>query len=250
MAVHLFYIGINKGETMSFLKKTWLARIGVGLNRFRMNNSTDVVLESNPVSVTQQGDQLSADNMNNLETRIGNAFDEMAGNLAPIEISPASTNHAVGTQIVYNGILYKVSSAISTGDNLVVGTNITKYPVSNAISDISDITEIPNLSQYVTDTAITKVWKFYAYRCGRIISVTIDVDIANTSLHEIVIPKSVLPPPVGNFIAMSSLEFDSDTVQSEYGLVFFHEGYTRIRLRVHTSNGRIIASATYLANIV
>lgn len=121
---------------MSFIKKTWLARIGVGLNRFRMNNSTDVVLESNPISVTQQGDQLSADNMNNLETRIGNAFDEMAGNLAPIEISPASTNHAVGTQIVYNGILYKVTSAISTDDNLVVGTNIEPYPVSSALSDI------------------------------------------------------------------------------------------------------------------
>lgn len=128
---------------MSFLKKTWLARIGVGLNRFRMNNSTDVVLESNPISVTQQGDQLSADNMNNLETRIGNAFDEMAGNLAPIEVSPASTNHAVDSQIVYNGILYKVTTAISTGDNLVVGTNITKYPVSSAISDISDYEIIP-----------------------------------------------------------------------------------------------------------
>lgn len=127
---------------MAFIKKTWLARLGVGLNRFRMNNSTDVVLESNPVSVTQQGDQLSADNMNNLETRIDNAFTEMAGNLAPIEVSPATTNHAVGTQIVYNGILYKVISAISTDDNLVVGTNISPYPVSSAISDIMTQTEV------------------------------------------------------------------------------------------------------------
>lgn len=119
---------------MSFIKKTWLARIGVGLNRFRMNNSTDVVLESNPVSITQQGDQLSADNMNNLETRIGNAFDEMAGNLATIEVSPSQHNWTVGSQIVYNGILYKVTSAISTDDNLVVGTNIEPYPVSSALS--------------------------------------------------------------------------------------------------------------------
>lgn len=122
---------------MSFLKKTWLARIGVGLNRFRMNNSTDVVLESNPVSITQQGDQLSADNMNNLETRIGNAFDEMAGNLATIEVSPSQHNWTAGSQIVYNGILYKVTSAISTGDNLVVNTNIEPYPVSSALSDIN-----------------------------------------------------------------------------------------------------------------
>lgn len=121
---------------MAFIKKTWLARIGVGLNRFRMNNSTDVVLESNPISVTQAGDQLSADNMNNLETRIGNAFDEMAGNLATIEVSPSQHNWTVGSQIVYNGILYKVTSAISTDDNLVVGTNIEPYPVSSALSDI------------------------------------------------------------------------------------------------------------------
>jgi len=120
---------------MSFIKKTWLARIGVGLNRFRMNNSSDVVLESNPVSITQAGDQLSADNMNNLETRIGNAFDEMAGNLAPIEVSPATTNHTEGSQLIYNGILYKVMSAILIGDNLIVGTNISAYPMSSTFSD-------------------------------------------------------------------------------------------------------------------
>ena len=140
---------------MSFLKKTWLARLGVGLNRFRMNNSTDVVLESNPISVTQQGDQLSADNMNNLETRIDNAFTEMAGNLAPIEVSPAITNHAVGTQLVYNGILYKVTSAISTNDNLVVGTNIEPYPVSSALSDISANIAPTNLdNSKKTDTSM------------------------------------------------------------------------------------------------
>ena len=137
---------------MSFIKKTWLARLGVGLNRFRMNNSTDVVLESNPVSVTQAGDQLSADNMNNLETRIGNALDEMAGNLATIEVSPSQHNWAVGSQIVYNGILYKVTSAISTNDNLVVGTNIEPYPVSSALSDISDIIKIKNVTLGTTTT--------------------------------------------------------------------------------------------------
>lgn len=161
---------------MSFIKKTWLARIGVGLNRFRMNNSTDVVLESNPISVTQQGDQLSADNMNNLETRIGNAFDEMAGNLATIEVSPSLHNWTVGSQIVYNGILYKVTSAISTDDNLVVGTNIEPYPVSSALSDISTLksTTFRDATYMYSSASL--------YRVGALVFVTYTSDFINVPM--------------------------------------------------------------------
>lgn len=48
-------------------------------------------------------------------------------NIAPVETdaSSASTAHAVGKQLILNDILYDVTAAISSGDALVVGTNIS-----------------------------------------------------------------------------------------------------------------------------
>lgn len=88
---------------MSFIKKTWLARIGTGLNRFLQNGTDYVTLQSAPESVTQQGDALSADNMNNLEQRIADAFDALDDEILTDEPSTTDTTHAltnaVATQI-------------------------------------------------------------------------------------------------------------------------------------------------------
>lgn len=48
-------------------------------------------------------------------------------NIAPVETdaSSASTAYAVGKQLILNDILYNVTAAISPGDALVVGTNIS-----------------------------------------------------------------------------------------------------------------------------
>jgi len=47
------------------------------------------------------------------------------GSLAMIESSPATANHSAGSYLVYDGVLYKVRSAIAAGETLVPGTNIT-----------------------------------------------------------------------------------------------------------------------------
>lgn len=45
--------------------------------------------------------------------------------IAPIEAGPtASQAYAKGKQLIYNGLLYKVTTAIAQGDTLTVGTNI------------------------------------------------------------------------------------------------------------------------------
>ena len=48
-------------------------------------------------------------------------------NIAPVETdaSSASQAYAVGKQLILNDILYDVTAAISSGDALVVGTNIS-----------------------------------------------------------------------------------------------------------------------------
>ena len=59
---------------MAYQKKTWLARLGQGLNKFIFNGGSKVTLDSSPDVVTQEGTALSADNMNDLEQRIDDEF--------------------------------------------------------------------------------------------------------------------------------------------------------------------------------
>ena len=58
---------------MAFSKRTWKAREGVGLNKFSIDGAPAVTIKSTPDAVTQNGDTLSASNLNDLEDRIYNA---------------------------------------------------------------------------------------------------------------------------------------------------------------------------------
>lgn len=62
---------------MAYQKRTWLARIGSGLNKFIIGDkdaNNKQTLTNSPDSVTQQGDVISADNLNDLENRIEAGF--------------------------------------------------------------------------------------------------------------------------------------------------------------------------------
>lgn len=59
--------------------------------------------------------------------------EDSIGSIAVIETSPATSAHAVGTYLVYNGKLYKVTSAISANEQLVVGTNIVATTVGDEL---------------------------------------------------------------------------------------------------------------------
>lgn len=68
-------------------------------------------------------------------------------NIAPVETdaSSASTAYAVGKQLILNDILYDVTAAISSGDALVVGTNISASndlttQIGNANARIGSVT--------------------------------------------------------------------------------------------------------------
>lgn len=57
-----------------------------------------------------------------------------SSSVAPIEVSPAESNHSVGEHIIYNGERYKVVQAIVITDSLVVGTNIVKETVEESFA--------------------------------------------------------------------------------------------------------------------
>ena len=79
---------------MAYNKKTWKARQGLGLNKFSIDGATPVPIINQPDSVTQQGDALSAGNLNNLEQRIADAFDDVEESKAD-----KSTTDALESQI-------------------------------------------------------------------------------------------------------------------------------------------------------
>lgn len=54
---------------------------------------------------------------------------KMLNCVAHVETSPSANNYAVGSYLMYNYQLYKVTSAITTGEALVEGTNITATTV-------------------------------------------------------------------------------------------------------------------------
>ena len=60
---------------MAFNKRTWKGRQGTGLNKFSINGASPVTVVNQPDTITEVGDALSAGNLNDLETRIGNEFD-------------------------------------------------------------------------------------------------------------------------------------------------------------------------------
>lgn len=59
---------------MAFDKRTWKGRQGTGLNKFSIDGATPVTVVNQPDYVSEQGDALSAGNLNDLETRIDNEF--------------------------------------------------------------------------------------------------------------------------------------------------------------------------------
>ena len=70
----------------------------------------------------------------------------LPGSVATVETSPAVANHSVGEFILYGGQLYSVTAAISVGESLTPGTNITATSagaelttLKNGLSQKSDV---------------------------------------------------------------------------------------------------------------
>lgn len=92
--------------------------------------ATLAVNSSGIASVTNVGVITSTQSaINELE----NTDAKLAGSIATIETSPATANHSVGTYLVYNGQLYKVTTAITAGQTLTVGSNISAVSVGDVI---------------------------------------------------------------------------------------------------------------------
>ena len=56
--------------------------------------------------------------------------DKAIAEIAPLETSPTKANHSVGTYLMYDGTLYKVTRAVASGEQITPGTNVTATTVA------------------------------------------------------------------------------------------------------------------------
>ena len=62
----------------------------------------------------------------------------LPGSVATVETSPAVANHSVGEFILYGGQLYSVTAAISVGESLTPGTNISATSAGAELSTLKN----------------------------------------------------------------------------------------------------------------
>ena len=67
---------------MAYNRRNWKGRQGTGLNKFSINGASPVTVVNQPDSLIEAGDALSAGNLNDLETRIDNAFNAVDAEVA------------------------------------------------------------------------------------------------------------------------------------------------------------------------
>lgn len=123
----------------------------------------------------------------------------LAGSIATIETSPATANHSVGEYIVYNGQLYKVTTAITAGTTLT--GKISAVSVGEQLSEALAVgyTEATTLSGM---TASLNQLNRVGNLCVLSLNVNVTTAISGWSSGRIVIPSEFRPSRSQNmFIA-------------------------------------------------
>lgn len=62
----------------------------------------------------------------------------VAASVAPVEQSTATANHAVGSYLILDNVLYKVTTAIATGETIAEGTNVTATDLNTELGAIQN----------------------------------------------------------------------------------------------------------------
>lgn len=163
---------------MAFVRRTWLARIGIGLNKFLIGEKDGAgrqTLVNDPDSVTQEGDVISADNLNDLEGRIENEFTKVHSEISGMKLeelwsASPSFPYAGGTiplnttrrefLIEYTNVGNSYASEIvhvyfQPSDSVKNSINLSLSRVSESSGVGTIVVETREISYSVTNQALT-----------------------------------------------------------------------------------------------
>ncbi len=136
-------------------------------------------------------------------------IDAVAGDIATVETSPTQAAHSIGEFLLYGGHLYKVTSPISSGGSLILGTNVRAANIGSELKSLQDSVTNPTVS--ITLNSGYEYTDLKARKCGKIINVIFDIkataDIptnARTTLGTMLINGSPAPKWIVTATACSS----------------------------------------------
>jgi len=125
---------------MAFIKRTWLARIGTGLNKFIIGDkdgNNKQTLTNSPDTVSQQGDVISADNLNDLEDRIEAGLNEKQNTLTFDDVPTSGSNNPVKSGGVYTELAGKQNTLTFDNAPTLGSTNpVTSGGVFTALNGL------------------------------------------------------------------------------------------------------------------
>ena len=142
--VDTYTITFNDGTTSTFdVTNGANGANGVGISSIAKTDTTGLV---DTYTITYTNGQTTTFTV----TNGANGQDVANSNLANVERSAsASQSYSIGQHLIYNGIYYKVIQAISQGETISIGVNISQSSISQ---------EIENVSNYYTDEIACGVW--------------------------------------------------------------------------------------------
>lgn len=108
----------------------------------------------------------------------------LPGSVATVETSPAVANHSVGEFILYGGQLYSVTAAISVGETLTPGTNISATSAGSELSSLKAGLNVSDISSNFTINS-SYVDNFCANKTGKVAVVSFRIKAScpnNTTL--------------------------------------------------------------------
>lgn len=106
----------------------------------------------------------------------------LPGSVATVEVSPAVANHSVGDFIMYGGQLYSVTAAISVGESLTPGTNITATSAGSELTSLK--AGLTNVTYITISVGRIKGW---CYKVGKICMLTITDGTSETTASNTVL---------------------------------------------------------------
>lgn len=191
---------------MAYERRTWYQRLGQGLNKFLIGEKDaegKQELTNAPDSITQQGDVISADNLNDLEGRINDAIAGLSGyliweNSSPysafgaqnVDITDSTYLKTTGTQLF--AIEWAPDNVSAEGNDSIIATKRDYFSVvvQNTSDDFSRALALMNTMDSVGTPDSRRV--FFKQLDGQLLRVQFYACIhGNTTDNNYIIPLRI-----------------------------------------------------------
>ena len=171
----------------------------------------------------------------------------LPGSVATVETSPAVANHSVGEFILYGGQLYSVTAAISVGESLTPGTNITATSAGAELTTLKNglsPVKINPVIEPAASSVITLVDNT-TYRVGRMVFISMRIQVSG-SYGQANVMMSGFPPIYGTTLSTGQNAVAVASNKKRFGLSA--TGQLTPSENLEASDGAIVLNAAYITN--